>query len=228
MIESIKVLVVDDSALVRLGVRSALIPHVERTGIAIVGEAVNAMEAVTQCERLQPDVVLLDVRLPGRSGIDACREIVASPQAPRVLMLTAFADDDLVYDSLLAGAHGYLMKELDPAALADAITAAAAGRPVVTSEVSSSVMRVLRERSASPFEDRVSDLSAQQEKVLACVADGLGNKQIADRLGLSANTVRNYLANVFKKLSVQRRAQAAAVYMQSKSRRKQVRVDPTA
>lgn len=220
MIESIKVLVVDDSALVRHGVRSALVPHVERTGIAIVGEAINAAEAVSACERLRPDVVLLDVRLPGRSGIEACREILAAPPAPKVLMLTAFADDDFVYDSLLAGAHGYLMKELEPADLADAIVAAAAGRPVVTPEISSTVMRVLRERSASPFADRVETLSAQQTKVLACVAEGLGNKQIADQLGLSANTVRNYLVDIFKKLSVRRRSQAAALYIQSKSRRK--------
>lgn len=220
MIEAIKVLVVDDSALVRQGVRSALVPHVERTGIAIVGEAINASEAVAACERLRPDVVLLDVRLPGRSGIEACREILSTPPAPKVLMLTAFADDDFVYDSLLAGAHGYLMKELDPAALADAIAAAAAGRPVLTPEISSTVMRVLRERSASPFADRVETLSAQQTKVLACVAEGLGNKQIADRLGLSANTVRNYLVDVFKKLAVRRRSQAAAIYVQSKARRK--------
>lgn len=221
MSQTIKLLVVDDSALTRHGVRSALSPHAARTGIAIVGEATNATEAVAACGRLQPDVVLMDVRLPDRSGIEACREILAAPRAPRVLMLTAFADDDLVYDAVLAGAHGYLMKELEPAGLADAIADAAAGRPVITSEIGSVVTRVLRERSsASPFEDRLDRLSAQQRKVLACVADGLGNKQIGEQLGLSPNTVRNYLVGIFKKLSVRRRAHAAAIYIQGKARRK--------
>ncbi len=220
MIESVKVLVVDDSALVRHGVRSALAPHTDRTGIAVVGEASTAAGAVTECARLQPDVVLLDVRLPDRSGIEACREILAARHAPRVLMLTSFADDNLVYDSLLAGAHGYLLKEVDPAGLADAITAAAAGRPVLTPELNDVVLRVMRQRADTPAGELLARLSAQEKKVLAIVAEGLGNKQIAERLGLSPFTVRNYLVNVFEKLGVRNRAQAVALYVRHGGGRK--------
>ncbi|MBL9203238.1 MAG: response regulator transcription factor [Opitutaceae bacterium] len=216
MNETIKVLVVDDSALTRHGVRSVLAPHAGRHGILVVGEAAHADGAVAECERLQPDVVLLDARLPGRSGVEVCRELLSAPRAPRVIMLTAFADDDLVYDSFLAGAHGYLLKEIDPVDLAAAIVAAAAGRPVVSTDVNSAIVRVLRERSAAPFEDRVAQLSPQEKRVLEAVAEGLGTKEAAVRLGLSPFTVRNYLVNVFEKLEVRNRAQAVALYVRSR------------
>ena len=216
---AIRVLLVDDSALVRRGVRSVITAHSQHGAIQVVGEAANAAEAMTEVLRLKPDVVLLDLRLPDGSGIDVCRRIHSEVPETRVLVLTSFVDDNLVYNAVIAGAHGYLMKEVDPPALLEAITKAASGQSILTPDITQRVMKMLRSGTAG--KDGASDLSSlsqQERRVLACVAEGLTNKQTGERLNLSENTVKNYLINVFEKLQVKRRSQAAALYVEQVGR----------
>ncbi len=215
----IRVLLVDDSALVRRGVRSVITAHSQHGAIQVVGEAANAAEAMSEVLRLKPDVVLLDLRLPDGSGIDICRRIHSEVPETRVLVLTSFVDDNLVYNAVIAGAHGYLMKEVDPPALLEAITKAASGQSILTPDITQRVMKMLRSGTAG--KDGASDLSSlsqQERRVLACVAEGLTNKQTGERLNLSENTVKNYLINVFEKLQVKRRSQAAALYVEQVGR----------
>ncbi len=171
--------------------------------------------AVGQARQLKPDVVLLDIRLPDGSGLDACREIKRTVPAARVLILTSVASDELIHQAVLAGAQGYLMKEINPEGLVRAIADAFAGKSVLTPEITERVLRLLREGPTSSVVG-LSALSPQEHRVLALVAEGLTNKEVADKLGLSDNTVKNYLVTVFEKLQVKRRSQAAAVYAQAK------------
>ena len=215
----IRVLLVDDSALVRRGVRSVITAHSQHGAIQVVGEAANAAEAMSEVLRLKPDVVLLDLRLPDGSGIDICRRIHSEVPETRVLVLTSFVDDNLVYNAVIAGAHGYLMKEVDPPALLEAITKAASGQSILTPDITQRVMKMLRSGNAGKDgTNDLSSLSQQERRVLACVAEGLTNKQTGERLNLSENTVKNYLINVFEKLQVKRRSQAAALYVEQVGR----------
>lgn len=215
----IRVLLVDDSALVRRGVRSVITAHSQHGAIQVVGEAANAAEAMSEVLRLKPDVVLLDLRLPDGSGIDICRRIHTEVPETRVLVLTSFVDDNLVYNAVIAGAHGYLMKEVDPPALLEAITKAASGQSILTPDITQRVMKMLRSGNAGKDgTNDLSSLSQQERRVLACVAEGLTNKQTGERLNLSENTVKNYLINVFEKLQVKRRSQAAALYVEQVGR----------
>ncbi len=211
---AIRVLLVDDSALVRRGVSSVIATHCKDGSIKVVGEASTVAEALTAAGRLRPDVILLDLRLPDGSGLDACRQILRDLPETRVLVLTSFADDNLVYNAVIAGAHGYLMKEIDPAGLLAAITDAAAGKTVLTPDVTNRILRLIRDEPSTGGGD-LSLLSAQEKRVLALVSEGLTNKEIGERLTLSENTVKNYLVNVFEKLRVKRRAHAAALYVQT-------------
>jgi two-component system, NarL family, response regulator DevR len=157
--------------------------------------------------------VLLDIRLPDGSGFEACRQILQRLPQTRVVVLTAFSSDNYVYEAVTSGAHGYLMKEIDPAALIQAVQDVIAGRSILDPDATTRVLRLLRGGSSDQGVD-LSVLSVQERRVLALVADGLTNKQVGEQLGLSENTVKNYLVNVFEKLRVKRRAQAAAIYVQ--------------
>jgi two-component system response regulator DevR len=213
----IRVLVVDDSALVREGLRSVLGTHGRLQAIEVIGEADSVSVGVSEARRLNPDVVLLDIRLPGGSGLDACREIKRILPQTRVLILTSVASDELIHQAVVAGAQGYLMKEINPDGLVRAIADAFAGRSVLTPEITERVLRLLREGSNSATTNIMS-LSPQERRVLALVADGLTNKEVGERLGLSDNTVKNYLVTVFEKLQVKRRSQAAAMFVQANQR----------
>ena len=213
---SIRVLLVDDSILVREGLRAILSSHGRRHGIDVIGETGNVADAVAKTTHLKPDLVLLDIRLPDGSGLNACKEILRVQPTTRVLILTSVATDELIQQAVLAGAQGYLMKEIDPDGLVRAIVDAAAGKSVLTPEITARVMRLLREGSSGSALMGLSSLSPQESKVLCLVAEGLTNKEVADRLKLSDNTVKNYLVNVFEKLQVKRRSQAVAVYSQNK------------
>lgn len=210
----VRILLVDDSALVRQGIRSVITAHGHDT-IEIVGEADSVASAMTETKRLRPEVVLLDIRLPDGSGLDACREILRDLPDTRVLILTSFTNDDLVYNAVIAGAQGYLMKEIDPAGLISAIMDAAAGKSVLTPEVTSRVLRMVRSGGSGGGAGELAMLSNQERRVLALVAEGLTNKEVGERLTLSENTVKNYLVSVFEKLGVKRRSQAAAIYVQA-------------
>jgi two-component system response regulator DevR len=211
---AIRILLIDDSELVRRGVKSVLASAHSDTPLQIVGEAGTMAEGVAICLKLQPDVVLLDIRLPDGNGFEACRQILGKLPQTRVVILTAHSNDNLVYDAVTAGAHGYLMKEIDAPGLIQALHDVAAGRSILDPQATARVLRLLRGGTHNEHGPDLSILSAQERRVLALVAEGLTNKQAGTQLGLSENTVKNYLVSVFEKLQVKRRAQAAAIYVQ--------------
>jgi two-component system, NarL family, response regulator DevR len=200
MTEDIAVLLVDDHEVVRAGLRT-LLDGVD--GIRIVGESGSVYEAVRDAARLQPDVVLMDLRLPDGTGLDACREILSATPRMRILFLTSYSDEQAVMSTVLAGAAGYLLKDIGHGALVSAIRDAAAGRPILDAKITQPVVSQLQQADS---------LSAQEKRVLALVVEGKTNKEIGQALGLSDKTVKNYLSNAFQKLQVTRRSQAAALF----------------
>lgn len=205
----ISVLLVDDSEVVRVGLRALLSSEPD---IKIAGEARTVAEAVGQAEQQRPDVVLLDIRLPDGSGIDACQQILKRVPSARVLILTSVIDDRLVDSSIRAGAHGYLLKEIDGRGLVAAIRDVAAGKSILDPAVTARVMQMVR--SGGTARDGFASLSPQEKRVLALIAEGCTNKEVGLKLGLSDKTVKNYLSTVFEKLHVSRRAEAAVIYAQ--------------
>jgi two-component system, NarL family, response regulator DevR len=197
---TIRLLLVDDHEVVRAGMR-ALLAGIE--GMEIVGEAGTVAEAVSEAARLAPEVILMDLRLPDGTGIDACREILSSAPRTRILFVTSYSDEQAVMSTVLAGAAGYVLKDIDHRALVAAIRDAAAGRAILDPRITDPVVRGAPKTEA---------LSTQEQRVLALVVDGKTNKEIAAALGLSDKTVKNYLSNAFQKLGVSRRAQAAALF----------------
>jgi two-component system, NarL family, response regulator DevR len=209
----IRLLIVDDHELVRLGLHTLIsrFPHIE-----IVGEASTASAALKEAARLSPDVVLLDVRLPDASGFEACRKIRELPGNSRVLILTAFADDEIVFEAIGAGADGYLLKEIDGEGLVKAIEKIAGGQSILDPAVTGQVLGRVKSGVAGPVaKDKLEALSHQERRVLALVAEGKTNKEIAAELGLSDKTIKNYLSKVFEKLQLTRRSQAAVFFAQN-------------
>ena len=213
----IRVLLVDDSELVRRGIKTVLATPTD-PAIRVVGEAGNVAQAIAEATRLKPDLVLLDIRLPDGTGFEACRQIVQRLPETRIVILTSYSNDNFVYEAVTAGAQGYLMKEIDPAGLVQAVQDVVAGRSILDPDATNRVLRLLRGNTGEQGAD-LSILSTQERRVLALVADGLTNKQVGEQLGLSENTVKNYLVNVFEKLQVKRRAQAAAIFVQQSNPR---------
>ena len=210
----IRLLLVDDHEVLRIGLRTLFS---EAGGFQVVGEAGAMSSAVTEALRLKPDVVLLDVRLPDGSGVDACRAIRAARPETRVLFLTSFADDDVVLATILAGAHGFLLKEVRRDQLIGAVKTVAGGQSILDPAVTQRVMARMKILTAQMAEDKSDPLSPQEQKVLALVAEGLTNKEIAVSLHLSEKTVGHYLENIFQKLQVTRRSQAAVLYARRQS-----------
>jgi two-component system response regulator DevR len=211
----VRIVLVDDSSLVRQGIKAVLTAQAPTPPIQVIGEAANVADAISTVARLKPDVVLLDIRLPDGSGFDACKEILKKQPETRVLVLTSFTNDTFIYDAITAGAQGYLMKEIDPQGLVQAIHDIAAGKSILSPDVMAGVMRVVRSGGSHDDRGGLGALSAQERRVLALVAEGKTNKEIGLSLGLSDNTVKNYLVSVFEKLKVKRRSQAAALYVQA-------------
>ncbi len=217
--ESIDILIVDDSELVRTGLKTLLEAHARMAGtqLRMVGEASSANAAVVETTRLKPDVVLMDIRLPDGSGLEACRKILAGDPETKVLILTSVIDDNLVYDAMSSGAHGYLLKEINAQGLCQAIVDVAAGKFILDPTVTTHVLNLVRSGSNPPNDqDKLATLSAQERRVLALVAEGKTNKEIAEQMGLSDKTVKNYLSNIFEKLKISRRSQAAVLYSASR------------
>lgn len=210
---AIKLLIVDDSELVRTGLRTLLTPE---AAIQIVGEAATVASAVTAADRLKPDIVLMDIRLPDGTGFDACRSILQKLPETRMLFLTSVVDDNLVDDAIRSGGHGYLLKEIDGRGLVQAIIDVAGGKSILDPAVTARVMKLIKSGNSASLLDA---LSPQERRVLALIAEGKTNKEIGCELNLAEKTVKNYLANVFDKLNTTRRTQAAAIYIQESSRR---------
>jgi len=202
----LKVLLVDDHHVVRAGLRTII----SRAGIEVVGEAGTAAASIEEAARLEPDVVLMDVRLPDGSGVTACREIRAANPRIRVLFLSAFKDDSALLATAFASAGGYLLKEIGADLLIQAIRAVASGLSVLGPGVVHTVMGHLRTTGTVSEDPAGEPLSNQQRRVLTLVADGKTNKEIAAAMGLSPKTVKNYLSTVFEKLQVSRRSEAVA------------------
>lgn len=212
--EKVTVLLVDDHEVVRVGLRSLL--SRERR-IEVIGEAGNAAEAIAQAARLRPQVVVMDVRLPDRSGVEACREIRSADPNVRILMLTSYADEEAVFSSIVAGASGYLLKQIRGQELVRAIESVAAGQSLLDPGVTQKVLEKMQQLAAGRQTDEMTQLSPQERKVLALVAEGKTNKEIAVAMGLSDKTVKNYLSNVFDKLNLSRRSEAAAFFARRRS-----------
>jgi two-component system, NarL family, response regulator DevR len=207
----INVLLVDDHEVVRIGLRTLFDGHPR---IRVVGEAGTVATAIEKCIALQPNVVLLDIRLPDGNGFDACETIQKQCPDTRVLILTSFADDQTVLNALDAGADGYLLKEIDSEGLSCAIEKVAAGQSILDPAVTRRVLARLRPGESNSSQDRIALLSPQERRVLALVAEGKTNKEIAMDMKLSDKTVKNYLSNAMDKLQVSRRSQAAAFFAQ--------------
>lgn len=207
----VRILLVEDHLVTRIGLRTFLSGF---SRLQVVGEAGTVQDGVSEAERLKPDVILLDVRLPDGNGFDACRQLQQRCDA-HVLILTSYADDETLFESLAAGADGYLLKDIDSEGLLRAIDNVAAGRSVLDPAVTARVLSQLRlPGSGVAADDKLDALSAQENRVLALVAQGKTNKEIAAEMQLSDKTVKNYLSRTLEKLQVTRRSQAAALYVQ--------------
>ncbi len=203
----IRIVIVDDHEVVRIGMRSLLEQYSQ---YEVVGEAGNAKEAVAQVEAFHPDIVLMDIRLPGKSGIDACEEIKRKAPDTKVLMLTSYAEDEMLFSAIKAGASGYVLKQIDSEGLIKSLEAVARGEasldPAVTQRVFQEVRKAVKEEEAASFQS----LSQQEKMVLKLVSEGKTNREIAQALYLGEGTVRNYVSSILSKLGVSNRAEAAA------------------
>ena len=202
-----RIILVDDHEVVRLGLKSLLERHPQ---FEVVGEASSARDALEQVAALEPDVVVMDIRLPGTSGIEACEQIVDNHPDTKVIMLTSYAEDEMLFSAIRAGASGYVLKQIASEELVKAIEAVGRGEalldPAVTQRVFQEVRRAVKEEEASAFQH----LSQQEKHVLLLVSEGKTNREIAKNLFLGEGTVRNYVSSILSKLGVNNRAEAAA------------------
>ena len=204
----LRLLVVDDHEVVRQGLVALLD---RRDGFQVVAEAGTVAEALEQARRHEPEIVIMDVRLPDGSGIEACREIRAELPATKVVMLTSYPDEEAVLSAIVAGASGYLLKQVRARDLVAALEAVGRGESLLDPAVTEKVLeRIRRIASGSQDTDELSQLTGQERKILLLVAEGMTNKEIAAEIFLSDKTVKNYVSSILAKLNLERRAQAAA------------------
>jgi DNA-binding NarL/FixJ family response regulator len=203
----LRLLVVDDHEVVRRGLVAVLD---RREGFQVVAEAGSVTESIEMAERFRPDLVIMDVRLPDGSGIEACREIRAEHPEIRVVMLTSYPDEEAVLSAIVAGASGYLLKQVRARDLVSALEAVGRGESLLDPAVTEGVLQRIRRIATGPDNDELAQLTSQEQKILLLVADGKTNKEIATEVFLSDKTVKNYVSSILSKLNLQRRAQAAA------------------
>jgi two-component system, NarL family, response regulator DevR len=206
-VRPLRLLVVDDHEVVRQGLVSLLD---RRERFQVVAEAGTVAEAVDQARRFQPDIVVMDVRLPDGSGIEACREIRAEMPSTRVVMLTSYPDEEAVLSAIVAGASGYLLKQIRARDLVAALETVARGESLLDPAVTERVLDRVRRIATGGQSDELAQLTPQEQKILALVAEGMTNKEIAAEVYLSDKTVKNYVSSILSKLNLERRAQAAA------------------
>ncbi len=202
-VSTISAFLLDDHEVVRQGVRALL----EASGeITVVGEASTAAEALARIPAVRPDVAVLDVRLPDGNGIEVCRE-VRSSIGTNCLMLTSYSDDEALFEAIMAGAAGYVLKQIRGNELLSAVKRVAAGESLLDPAVTGRVLERLRRPSAE--DERLSRLTPQERRILALIADGMTNRQIANELHLAEKTIKNYVSNMLTKLGMERRTEAA-------------------
>ena len=210
----LRLLIVDDHEVVRQGLVALLD---RRDGFEVVGEAGTVAEAVAQARRLQPDIVVMDVRLPDGSGIEACREIRAEQRTTRIVMLTSYPDEEAVLSAIVAGASGYLLKQVRARDLVAALEAVGRGESLLDPAVTEKVLERIRRMATGGQTDELAMLTSQEQKILMLVAEGKTNKEIAADVFLSDKTVKNYVSSILSKLNLERRAQAAAYVAQRRT-----------
>jgi two-component system response regulator DevR len=204
---AIRILIADDHEVVRIGLAALL---ARQPGFRVVGEAASGTDAIRMARTLRPDVVVMDIRMPEGSGTDACRTITAElPETP-VVMLTSYADEEALFDAISAGASGYVLKRIGSDELVGAVRTVAAGQSMLDPAVTAAVLERLRRAAHAEESGAFSELTEQERRVLAHLAQGASNREIAAAMELAEKTVRNYVSNILAKLSLASRAQAAA------------------
>ena len=212
-----RVLLVDDHEIVRRGLRAVL---QERAEIAVVGEAGTVQSGIEEAARLQPDIVVMDLRLPDGSGVEACREIRSQSPDTKVIILTSYADEDALFAAVMAGASGYVLKDLDPDRLQEAIVTVGRGGSLLDPKLATAVLERLRRGGAQhPADDKFSTLSPQEDRILGYIGEGLTNREIAEQLSLSEKTIKNYVSKIYAKLHIKRRSQAATIATERRLRK---------
>ncbi|MGP2442884.1 response regulator [Streptomyces sp. JW3] len=202
----IRVFLLDDHEVVRRGVHDLLSGEHD---IEVVGEAGTAAEALARIPAARPDVAVIDVRLPDGSGVEVCREIRAHDESVHCLVLTSYSDDEALFDAIMAGAAGYVLKDIRGAELLAAVRDVAAGRSLLDPAATARVLQRLRDGGA-PADDRLARLTEQERRILELIGEGLTNRAIGERLHLAEKTIKNYVSSLLAKLGMQRRSQAAA------------------
>ncbi|MET8901310.1 response regulator [Streptomyces sp. NPDC048232] len=202
----IRVFLLDDHEVVRRGVHDLLSGE---SDIEVVGEAGTVADAAARVMATRPDVAVLDVRLPDGSGVEVCRDIRSRDESVRCLMLTSFADDEALFDAIMAGASGYVLKDIRGAELLSAVRGVAAGKSLLDPAATARVLERLRDGGAKP-DDRLARLTDQERRILELIGEGMTNRAIGERLNLAEKTIKNYVSSLLAKLGMQRRSQAAA------------------
>ncbi|MEV7795817.1 response regulator transcription factor [Streptomyces sp. NPDC087512] len=202
----IRVFLLDDHEVVRRGVHELL---AQEADMEVVGEAGTAADALARVPATRPDVAVLDVRLPDGSGVEVCREIRSRDESVRCLMLTSFADDEALFDAIMAGASGYVLKDIRGAELLAAVRDVAGGRSLLDPAATARVLERLRAGGARG-DERLAGLTVQERRILELIGEGLTNRAIGERLHLAEKTIKNYVSSLLAKLGMQRRSQAAA------------------
>jgi DNA-binding NarL/FixJ family response regulator len=206
-VRPLRLLVVDDHEVVREGLVALLD---RRSGFEVVAQAGSVAESISMAARYEPDVVIMDVRLPDGSGIEACREIRTARPETRVVMLTSYPDEEAVLSAIIAGASGYLLKQIRGRDLVAGLEAVGRGESLLDPAVTEKVLARVRRMASGSATDDLAELTSQERKILILVADGKTNKEIAAEVYLSDKTVKNYVSSILAKLNLQRRTQAAA------------------
>ena len=210
----LKVMLVDDHEVVRQGLRALLEAEED---IEVVTEAGSGPAAVSLASAHQPDVVVMDVRMPEGSGIEACRAIRDERPGTQVIMLTSFSDDEALFNSIMAGAAGFVLKQIRGRDLLDAIRTVGAGKSLLDPAVTQRVLERLRKAKFDEKDPKLARLSPQEERILDMIGEGLTNREIAERIHLSDKTVKNYVSTILQKLEVARRAEAASYVARAKA-----------
>ncbi|MGW3953057.1 response regulator [Streptomyces sp. NPDC004752] len=203
----IRVFLLDDHEVVRRGVHELLSAEAD---IEVVGEAGTAADALARIPATRPDVAVLDVRLPDGSGVEVCREIRSRDESVSCLMLTSFADDEALFDAIMAGASGYALKAIRGNELLTAVRDVAAGKSLLDPVATARVLERLRDGGTARADDRLAHLTDQERRILDLIGEGLTNRQIGERLHLAEKTIKNYVSSLLSKLGMHRRSQAAA------------------
>lgn len=215
MADSIRVMLVDDHEVVRKGIRALI--EVEE-GMEVVGEAANGAEALRNVPLCRPDVVVMDVRMPDGGGIEACRALRDAHPDIQVIMLTSYSDDEALFNSIMAGAAGYILKQIRGRDLVDGIRTVASGHSLLDPGVTKRVLERLKRAKVEDQDPGLARLSPTEARILDMIAEGSTNKGIAAKVNLSEKTVKNYVSSILQKLSVARRSEAAAYVVRAHSR----------